>query len=160
MSEPFVKGLTYMALWRLHRWLIRQSKTDWACPSTKFELRVWPHTVLIYIMPWSHLHVKSSGKSVSGKTGHAKDANVEEKNGKVQHSYFRLQKFAKHARGFVNCSRGFVSCSRGFVNCSREPFLNRREFHVWNCLRTFPASREQYWRRFRTPRMLGELLEP
>ena len=30
------------------------------------------------------------------------------KNGKVQHSYFRLQKFAKHAQGFgsvVNCSR-------------------------------------------------------
>ena len=35
-------------------------------------------------------------------------------NGKVQHSYFRLQKFAKHVQGFVNCSR--------------ESFLVRREF--------------------------------
>ena len=33
------------------------------------------------------------------------------KNGKVQHSYFRLQKFATHARGFVHCSQGFVNCS-------------------------------------------------
>ena len=52
------------------------------------------------------------------------------KNGKVQHSYFGLQQFAKHALGFVNCLR--------------ESFLVRREFlKVWNFLRTFPAFREQ-----------------
>ena len=44
----------------------------------------------------------------------AKDANVEN-----LHSHFRLQKFAKHARGF-----GSVT------NCSWESFLVRREFQT------------------------------
>ena len=72
------------------------------------------------------------------------------KNGKVQHSYFRLQKFAKLVQG-----------QQGFVNCSRESFLVRREFkkslkflaNVSSIPRTIDNASEP-------PRMFGELLEP
>ena len=52
------------------------------------------------------------------------------KTGKVQHSYFRLRKFAKHARGFVSCLRESFFVQWDFFCC-------------WNFLRMFSASREQ-----------------
>ena len=71
----------------------------------------------------------------------------DEKNGKVQHSYFRLQKFAKHAQGFVNCLW--------------ESFLVRQEFlksfkflaNVCSTPRTIDDASEP-------PRMFGKHLEP
>ena len=56
-------------------------------------------------------------------------ANVK-KNGKVQHSYFRLQKFAKHARGFgsiVNClldARNVKKKKKNHAKLKTTPAIN------------------------------------
>ena len=66
-------------------------------------------------------------------------------NCQVQHSYFRLQKFAKHARRFVKCSRTSVLVRREFQKSLK--FLA----NVSNIPRTIDDASEP-------PRMFGELL--
>ena len=80
-------------------------------------------------------------------TGNIREGWECQKNGRVQHSYSRLQKFTKHAQGFVNCSR--------------ELFLVRHEFqkslkflaNVSSIQRTIDDASEP-------PHMFGKLLEP
>ena len=75
-----------------------------------------------------------------------------QKNGK--HSYFRLQKFAKHARGFGS-----------IINCLRESYLVRREFQkslkfLKNDSSIFGRLRQTIEDASEPLRMFGERLEP